>query len=62
LIGGLQDVEPLVRGACAWALGEIGTSAALEALAARAAVEGDAQVVEEINAARLGGSAPQAAG
>jgi epoxyqueuosine reductase len=42
----LNDDEPLVRGHAAWALGRIGTEAAMQAL--RAEVEEDAWVRAEI--------------
>ena len=48
---GLHDDESLVRGACAWALGQIGTSEARRALAGRASIETDAGVSAEIAAA-----------
>jgi epoxyqueuosine reductase len=48
---GLHDEEPLVRGACAWALGQIGTLAASKLLAGRAALETDANAQQEIVAA-----------
>ncbi len=48
---GLNDHEPIVRGACAWALGRIGASASIEALQARDAVETDQEVCREIKAA-----------
>jgi epoxyqueuosine reductase len=51
LIGLLDDPEPLVRGHAAWALGRIGGRDARRALAARAAVEGDAWARAEIAAA-----------
>jgi epoxyqueuosine reductase len=51
LIGLLTDPEPLIRGHAAWALGRIGGRDAVAALAARAAVEDDAWVREEIAAA-----------
>lgn len=47
----LQDVEPLVRGHAAWALGRVGSSAAHAALEARRAVEQDAFVREELEQA-----------
>jgi epoxyqueuosine reductase len=47
----LNDEEPLVRGHAAWALGRIGTAAALQALRGREEVEVDAWVREEIAAA-----------
>jgi epoxyqueuosine reductase len=45
LVRALEDEEPLVRGHAAWALGRIGSSAALRA---RALVEEDAWVREEV--------------
>jgi epoxyqueuosine reductase len=48
---GLNDVEPLIRGACAWALGQIGGEEARQALAKRQSIESDATVREEIDAA-----------
>ncbi|HUA08830.1 MAG TPA: tRNA epoxyqueuosine(34) reductase QueG [Candidatus Acidoferrales bacterium] len=45
------DPHPMVRGAAAWALGRIGAPAARETLRARATLEGDAGVQEEIAAA-----------
>ncbi|MCE9544783.1 MAG: tRNA epoxyqueuosine(34) reductase QueG [Planctomycetia bacterium] len=48
LIRGLNDVEPLVRGACAWALCQFSEPAAQEALQARRKIESDATVLEEI--------------
>ena len=48
---GLYDEEPIVRGACAWALGRIGTVAASRWLAGRALIETDVNVREEIDAA-----------
>jgi len=51
LIRGLHDAEPLVRGACAWAIGQYGTAMAAEALSRRLAAEPDAEVREEIDAA-----------
>jgi epoxyqueuosine reductase len=47
----LDHEEPLVRGHSAWALGRIGSAAALAALTARLAVETDAEVRREIEAA-----------
>lgn len=49
---GLQDGEALVRGACAWALGQISTETARLALAQQLARETDPQVREEIVAAQ----------
>ena len=53
LIHALDDEEPLVRGHVAWALGEIGTSSALEALQRRLQLETDAEVTAEIDAAMI---------
>ncbi len=51
LVRALSDPEPLVRGHAAWALGRIGRGEAVAALEARATVEEDAYVREEIDAA-----------
>jgi epoxyqueuosine reductase len=51
LISGLSDVEPIVRGASAWALGQMGGRQSLEALQKQLALEEDASVREEIAAA-----------
>ena len=51
LLRGLNDDEPLVRGACAWALGEIHTEQAKSALRSRSTKEEDAVVRAEIEAA-----------
>jgi len=51
LVRGLSDDEPLVRGACAWALGRYREAAAEAALERRWAIESDASVREEIAAA-----------
>lgn len=48
---GLTDEEPLVRGACAWALGEIGSAGSKNALEQRLAIEANAKVREEIELA-----------
>ncbi len=48
LIGGLCDQEPLVRGACAWALGRIPDTSSAHALRERLRIEGDAGVRGEI--------------
>nr|WP_240978922.1 HEAT repeat domain-containing protein [Longimicrobium terrae] len=50
----LNDEEPLIRGHAAWALGRIGTEAALQALRGREEVEEDAWVREEIALAFIG--------
>jgi epoxyqueuosine reductase len=55
LIHGLCDSEPLVRGACAWALGQIGTARSVAALTARREVEEDREVLDEIELAMNGG-------
>lgn len=57
LARGLNDAEPLVRGACAWALGRYATDEARRALAERLLVEQDAEVRGEIEA-ELGRCAP----
>jgi epoxyqueuosine reductase len=58
---GLQDDEPIVRGASAWALGQIATAAAIERLTARAPLETDLDVQREIAAAlRAVDAAPNA--
>ena len=44
LIGGLNDVEPLVRVACSWALARFDTAEARQAIADRIAVETDEEV------------------
>ena len=51
LVRGLKDEEPLVRTACAWALGRYEEAEAKEALAARHLVEADAEVLQEIQTA-----------
>lgn len=50
LVRGLNDDEPLVRGACAWALGRHGTAQAVAALDRRLALELDPPVRREIEA------------
>lgn len=47
LVQGLNDSEPLIRGACAWALGQLGSAESQQALQARLAIETDAIVREE---------------
>jgi epoxyqueuosine reductase len=49
LIDALDDEEALVRGHVAWALGEIGGGAALDALRRRRQIESDATVLSEID-------------
>jgi len=51
LARGLDDAEPIVRGACAWALGRIGSDEARRALAQRLTIEQDASVREELELA-----------
>lgn len=51
LISALGDAEPLIRGAAAWALGQLGGISASEALSARQNSEDDSQVRDEIDAA-----------
>jgi epoxyqueuosine reductase len=48
LARGLNDPEPLIRGACAWALGRIGGPESVSALVARESVESDSGVQQEI--------------
>jgi epoxyqueuosine reductase len=48
---GLNDHEPIVRGASAWALGRVGVGASIEALRARDEIETDQEVRDEITAA-----------
>ena len=55
----LTDVEPLVRGHAAWALGQIGDGEATAALGAALEEEGDAEVRKEL-AAALEAAAQQA--
>ncbi|HEU4559430.1 MAG TPA: HEAT repeat domain-containing protein [Longimicrobium sp.] len=47
----LNDDEPLVRGHAAWALGQVGTAGAVQALSSRVEVETDEWVREEITLA-----------
>ncbi|MEM9659473.1 MAG: HEAT repeat domain-containing protein, partial [Planctomycetota bacterium] len=51
LVKGLHDEEPLVRSACAWALGRIDADSARDVLRKRAASESDPDVMREIAAA-----------
>jgi epoxyqueuosine reductase len=48
LVHGLNDNEPLVRGACAWALGQYNQSAAIDALLSGRVLETDVDVLREI--------------
>ena len=51
LARGIEDAEPLVRAACAWALGNIAEPAARRALELRRDAETDADVCREIEEA-----------
>ncbi len=51
LVAGLSDPAPLVRGHAAWALGCVGTPAALAALSSARAEQSDPVVLEEIGLA-----------
>ena len=51
LTRGLEDPEPIVRGACAWALGQIATLECIAVLEAQRAVEEDDDVQMEIRRA-----------
>ena len=53
---GLNDTEPLIRGAAAWALGRIGRPAALQLLGEQSTVESDKEVRKEIEAALSDGA------
>jgi epoxyqueuosine reductase len=54
LTSALSDAEPLVRAHAAWALGQVGSTAAYSALRSRLQCEDDPMVSAEIHAA-LGG-------
>ena len=51
LVSALSDPAPIVRGHAAWALGRVGSPAALEALSSRLAEESDPFALEEIGLA-----------
>ena len=51
LMGALNDEEPIIRGAAAWALGRYDGNAACAALRAQAATESDPDVLSEIRLA-----------
>lgn len=51
LIGLVNDPNPVVRGAVAWALGQLGGDSAQQALQARRDVEDNADVIAELDAA-----------
>jgi epoxyqueuosine reductase len=59
LRAGLDDADPLVRGACAWALGRFAEDAAREWLRRRQEIERDAEVQREITAALAAGPAAE---
>jgi epoxyqueuosine reductase len=64
LVRGLNDDEPLIRGACAWALGNYIEHKVRAALEARLRVEDDASVRQEIESAlrhRIDAALPDAA-
>lgn len=54
LIRGLNDDEPLVRGACAWALGNYAAEEAYTPLTCRLVIEREQHVVPEIKRAIMG--------
>ena len=54
LTHGLNDAEPLIRAACAWALGQCGGDAARYALEVRRGMESDSLVLAEIGAGLRG--------
>ena len=56
LVHGLNDVDPLVRGACAWALGQFGNETSRQALQQRRLNEHDKAVCAEIDSALQQGS------
>jgi epoxyqueuosine reductase len=51
LAAALDDPAPMLRGAAAWALGQLGGESATAALQARLAVEDNAEVIAELHAA-----------
>ena len=51
LVSALSDPAPLVRGHAAWALGRVGTPAALDVLSLRSGEESDSCVLDEIDLA-----------
>jgi epoxyqueuosine reductase len=58
LTRGLNDEEPVVRGACAWALGQYEDDRARSALVRRTEIERDPDTRMEINEALHGKSTP----
>ena len=55
LTRGLHDSEPLIRGACAWALGQLPGALPHQHLCRRLELETDPQVRKEIQSAPVGG-------
>ncbi|MCR9230668.1 MAG: tRNA epoxyqueuosine(34) reductase QueG [bacterium] len=51
LLGVLNDEEPLIRGAAAWALGRLGAPTTVETLQARLEIETETDVIEELKQA-----------
>lgn len=51
LLGVLNDEEPLIRGAAAWALGRLGAPTTVETLQARLETETETDVIEELKQA-----------
>ena len=51
LLGVLNDDEPLIRGAAAWALGRLGAPTTVETLQARLEIEIETDVIEELKQA-----------
>ncbi len=51
LLKGLHDADPMVRGACIWALGQLGDTNEITALRSRRSVEKDDEVTGEIDQA-----------
>ena len=51
LLGVLNDEEPLIRGAAAWALGRLGAPTAVETLQTRLEIETETDVIEELKQA-----------
>ena len=49
----MEDGEPLIRGAAAWALGKIGTQEAIATLKKHIQTEQDPMVQDELNTAIL---------
>jgi epoxyqueuosine reductase len=59
LIKGLNYDEPIIRGACAWALGQYDSETAQTALAERHKVETEREVLTEIDNARIASNSTQ---